>query len=169
MLAVVSVCYFQTEGQWWMGLFHETISYISEFFCNEVEVLVLEDRRKVIFLKSPRYQGPQGNQVHSVYIYSFSSSLSKERRLLFFICFCEFFLTGLCLFTSSSFVFFFLELAVRPEHFSSEERLTGFRYMILPSAGGGSSSVTKKRNWSIFSHYFAVNKESNGKRILFCT
>lgn len=42
-----------------MGLFHETISCISEFFCNESVVLVLEDRGKVIFLKSPHYQGPQ--------------------------------------------------------------------------------------------------------------
>jgi len=103
-------------------------------------------------------------------IYSFSSSLSKERRLLFFICFCEFFLTESCLFiSSSSFVFFFFELADKPECFSSEERLTGFRYIILPSAEGGSSSAPKNKVKTLsFSHYFDFNGESDGKKISYC-
>ena len=102
-----------------------------------------------------------------IYTYSFSSSLSKERRLLFLICFCEFFLTESCLFiSSSSFVFFFFELAVKPEYFSPEERLTGFRYIILPSAEAGSSSAAKNKVKKLsFSRYFDFIGESNGKKI----
>ena len=58
------------------------------------------------------------------------------------ICFCEFFLTESRLFISSLFAFFLFELAVKPEYLSSEEHLTGFRGMILPSAGAGSSSAS---------------------------
>ena len=86
------------------------------------------------------------------------------------ICFRELFSTESCLFlSSSSFVFFFFELADKPAYFSSEERLTGFRYIILPSAEAGSSSAQKNKVKTLsFSHYFDFIGESDGKKISYC-